>query len=185
MIGWTINHISDQITKSKSIMYSSDISSVVYSGPFQKFNDHCFTLCEYTITNLTTDCLFKNINLSVEVVNPEKEDIIYIQDLEADGHFKFLTSETDTVFASKTHFVVEGLHPKTEAKLKVFYKGELETKLFLEYSDDADRNTLVPILLMKSGLRTAIITYQLQIFIILLLIWIILIGLYLYETKIT
>ena len=181
LIGWTVNHISDQLLSSKILSYKQMFYNARYGGLHSNYKGKEFNIMDCTITNLTYDYLFKNINLTVELSKGVNSDKIYMKSLQAVEPLVFKESSEDTVVAKKTHFIIEGLHPRTSAKLRVYYRGKCKPKLLLEYSSKGGRNTSKAILLMEAGIKTNILKYEIYIFSSLLIVWLILIGYYFYS----
>lgn len=175
MVAWTVDHLTEELLTGKTLMYKEKNHNIVYNGPFDKFSEQEFQLQEYEITNLTNDHLFKNIHFSV-ISNDS--DTIFIKDIIGMDKLLFKKGRNqDTVVSHKTHVIIDGLHPRTSAKVMIFYRGKTKPVLYLDYID-GKRNSKEPILLIESGVRTGILNYQLEIFSLLLVLWLILVGIY-------
>lgn len=183
LIGWTINHISNRILDSKLIYYSSRIYLDDYNDYISEFKDSTFKVMELSIKNLTTDKLYKDLFFTIKLPDSSENGEIKALIMKPTPPLLYKGYYEEKVFGRMTSVKIEGLHPQTSVKLLVYFKGEYEPKIFLEYNKISKRNIDDPILFLKSGIRTKILENETTIFITLLIIWIILIGFYLFKLR--
>ncbi|MCG6186840.1 hypothetical protein [Maribellus maritimus] len=184
LIGWTVNHISNRLLDSKIISYSSKTYNKTYSGRIDEYKDSLFEVIEFSIKNLTQEQLFRNIHFTIMFPDTIKNGELKILKMRPDSPLYFNVEPYEEKVTGKyVSFKVDGLHPKTSIKLYVYFFGEKKPNIYLEYQDEPSINKEQPILFLKSGIDTKILEYEIHIFTILLIIWIMLVGFYLFKLK--
>lgn len=182
LIGWTVNHISNNILSSKVLEYDMSFSNKV-SGidKYKRYNNLDLQLMKCKLTNLSNDHLFENIHLSFVIDNNNEYDKMYFSTLVAIKPLFYKETEPDTIDGKITHFDIEALHPRSSAIISIYYKSSKQPCILLEVHQKAKRNVDKPILLLEANYETRILKNENTIFFVLLIIWFILISLYFYQ----
>lgn len=183
--GWTITEIADRLHSMNAIEYKVNYGQLIYKTDVDEhkdLNDRMFNTATFKLTNLSIENSHRKLNISIYI--PEKENDSTMIRLKSKIGFSELLSipgnYSEMMKARMVTYEIAVLPPATTYELKVLYDGRVKPEIRNVLQDSKLSGTFK---LIESNCYTYVMKNDIEILLVLFVIWLVIISVYLLKVE--